>query len=464
MEEGEAAPVGGIEAAAQVVPALDLVHRLVGDDLLQDRRRRLPVDAAQHQEAAVEPGLQQVHAGRRRRAASDGSACGSRSRSRRMATISAVAPGARLRRRKNSWRGLSTACCSAFSVACAGLGDDRPAPASRHLGSGPVAAARRGSGRRRGAPSASSVAIAMRGARARWRRPRLRRGPTSAPRPARRCPPRRPPPNSAARQQRAALLGDGVEQLLQEGNVAARPWTLARTDRCAVARVRHDSRTVHSSTPRAARSRPLPRRAADPGACWRQPAYRASGRTPWPNAETYEILAIKYGDASEPHRARELHASPTTTPRPIPIDYFVWVIRNANRTILVDTGFDQAEAEPRGRNDRARAARGAGADRHRRRQDRHLIVTHLHYDHAGTLDHFPAARFHIQDAEMAYATGRCMCEPSCARSVHRRPRLRDGEKRLFRPRHLPRRRRRGGAGHHRAPRAAATAAACSASA
>ena len=34
------------------------------------------------------------------------------SRSRRMATISAVAPGARLSRRKNSWRGLSTACCS----------------------------------------------------------------------------------------------------------------------------------------------------------------------------------------------------------------------------------------------------------------------------------------------------------------------------------------------------------------
>ena len=61
MEERKAAPVGGIEAAAQIVPALDLVHRLVGDDLLQDRRRRLPVDAAQHQEAAVEPRRQQMH-------------------------------------------------------------------------------------------------------------------------------------------------------------------------------------------------------------------------------------------------------------------------------------------------------------------------------------------------------------------------------------------------------------------
>src|SRR6267142_1154838 len=34
---------------------------------------------------------------------------------------------------------------------------------------------------------------------------------------------------------------------------------------------------------------------------------------------------------------------------------------------------------------------------------------HLHYDHAGNLDRFPNARFHLQDREMSYATGRCMC-------------------------------------------------------
>jgi len=37
-----------------------------------------------------------------------------------------------------------------------------------------------------------------------------------------------------------------------------------------------------------------------------------------------------------------------------------------------------------------------------------VIVTHLHYDHCGTR-YVPNARFHLQDAEMAYATGRCMC-------------------------------------------------------
>jgi glyoxylase-like metal-dependent hydrolase (beta-lactamase superfamily II) len=37
------------------------------------------------------------------------------------------------------------------------------------------------------------------------------------------------------------------------------------------------------------------------------------------------------------------------------------------------------------------------------------VVTHLHFDHAGNYDLFPRARYHMQDTEMFYATGRCMC-------------------------------------------------------
>jgi glyoxylase-like metal-dependent hydrolase (beta-lactamase superfamily II) len=33
----------------------------------------------------------------------------------------------------------------------------------------------------------------------------------------------------------------------------------------------------------------------------------------------------------------------------------------------------------------------------------------MHYDHCGNYDLFPRARYHLQDREMAYATGRCMC-------------------------------------------------------
>jgi len=38
-----------------------------------------------------------------------------------------------------------------------------------------------------------------------------------------------------------------------------------------------------------------------------------------------------------------------------------------------------------------------------------VIISHMHYDHAGNKDMFPKARYHLQDREMAYCTGRCMC-------------------------------------------------------
>src|SRR5687767_5121775 len=60
MEEREAAPVR-LEAPAQVAPALDRVHRLVLDQLLEHDGRGAPVDALQAQEPAVEPRAQQVH-------------------------------------------------------------------------------------------------------------------------------------------------------------------------------------------------------------------------------------------------------------------------------------------------------------------------------------------------------------------------------------------------------------------
>ena len=56
MEEGVEPAVGRREAAAQLLPGRDLVHRLIADDLFQDVGGRRPFDAAQHEEAAIEPG------------------------------------------------------------------------------------------------------------------------------------------------------------------------------------------------------------------------------------------------------------------------------------------------------------------------------------------------------------------------------------------------------------------------
>ena len=80
-------------------------------------------------------------------------------------------------------------------------------------------------------------------------------------------------------------------------------------------------------------------------------------------------------------------------------------------TFIVDTGFDQAMADKRGRTHRCKpVGRGPEGDRHRRpTRSTDVIVSHLHYDHCGNHDLFPRARYHLQDVEMAYATGRCMC-------------------------------------------------------
>lgn len=92
-----------------------------------------------------------------------------------------------------------------------------------------------------------------------------------------------------------------------------------------------------------------------------------------------------------------------------PIDYFIWVLKSADRTIVVDSGYDAAEGARRGRPTERDPAEALAALDIRAEDVETLIITHLHYDHAGGLARFPNARIHLQTAEMAYATGPCMC-------------------------------------------------------
>ncbi len=123
---------------------------------------------------------------------------------------------------------------------------------------------------------------------------------------------------------------------------------------------------------------------------------------------TYEILAIRYGTQQQ-RTAADNFIFPDDHAAHMPIDYYVWAIRGGGRTIVVDTGFKHETAARRGRTLMRSPAEGlamAGVDA-ATVQD--VVITHLHYDHAGCMDAFPAATFHLQDAEMNFATGRCMC-------------------------------------------------------
>ena len=127
--------------------------------------------------------------------------------------------------------------------------------------------------------------------------------------------------------------------------------------------------------------------------------------------EIYEVFALRYGVRPERTRQENFLEPVDAHDTPMPIDFFVWVIRNANRTIVVDTGFDHhAEAARRDRTvmrlpSQALASIGVDAA-----SVEDVIITHLHYDHAGTLGDFPRARFHIQESEMQFATGRWMLD------------------------------------------------------
>jgi glyoxylase-like metal-dependent hydrolase (beta-lactamase superfamily II) len=123
----------------------------------------------------------------------------------------------------------------------------------------------------------------------------------------------------------------------------------------------------------------------------------------------YEVYAIRY--ATVQRNEAEVFIGGDPHHSGLTMDYFVWVARNELHTVVVDTGFDLAAAGKRGRQlllEPGEGLRRLGIDC---AQVRHVIITHLHYDHAGNLPLFPQARFHLQDRELAFATGRHMAHP-----------------------------------------------------
>ncbi len=123
----------------------------------------------------------------------------------------------------------------------------------------------------------------------------------------------------------------------------------------------------------------------------------------------YEIHAIRYGHLDRTATHNFLGGDPHDGP--MPLDYYVWAIVGAERVVVLDTGYDLATGGARGRQllrpvDEGLAAVGVDAA-----QVRDVVISHMHYDHSGNHHLFPQARYHLQDDEMAFCTGRAMCHP-----------------------------------------------------
>ncbi len=121
----------------------------------------------------------------------------------------------------------------------------------------------------------------------------------------------------------------------------------------------------------------------------------------------YEIHAIRYAHLERTARHNFIDGDPHDGP--MPLDYYVWVVRGAHGTFLLDTGFDAAMAAQRRRQLVRPVAEGLRAIGVDPAHVRDIIISHMHYDHAGNHELFPAARYHVQSDEMAFCTGSAMC-------------------------------------------------------
>jgi glyoxylase-like metal-dependent hydrolase (beta-lactamase superfamily II) len=119
----------------------------------------------------------------------------------------------------------------------------------------------------------------------------------------------------------------------------------------------------------------------------------------------HRVYAVRYAHR-EARRAEHFYG-PDPHDAPMAMDYFIWaVVPERGPAIVVDAGFTPETARERGREllcdpieVLARLGVHAG-------DVRDVVLTHLHYDHAGHLAAFPNARFWLQEAEMTFWTGR----------------------------------------------------------
>jgi len=131
--------------------------------------------------------------------------------------------------------------------------------------------------------------------------------------------------------------------------------------------------------------------------------------TPYPDTPPtcYEVYAIRYASQQRMRGSNFLYRDEHDGP--MPMAFFVWLLSSGDDCILVDTGFNEKAAQERGRTLDCCPIDALSELDVAPEQIRDVILTHLHYDHAGNVKKVPSATFHLQDAEMEFATGPCMC-------------------------------------------------------
>lgn len=128
----------------------------------------------------------------------------------------------------------------------------------------------------------------------------------------------------------------------------------------------------------------------------------------------YKLYAIRYATRGAKRRDHFMGGDPHEAD--MPMDYFAWVAVDGDRAVVIDIGFTRPIAEKRKRTwlrCPVEAMRPLGVDPDAVHD---VVISHLHYDHAGNFPLFANARFHIQEPELHFATGRHMRFPRMSHS------------------------------------------------
>lgn len=127
----------------------------------------------------------------------------------------------------------------------------------------------------------------------------------------------------------------------------------------------------------------------------------------------YEIRAIRYGRFEKRSRRQSHMMLDPSEDYPQPIDFFIYTITpiGGGETILVDTGMTRELGARRNRPNEHRprdVLAKLGIDP---LSIQTTVLTHMHFDHGGTLGDFPNTIFHLQQAEMDSVCGTDMSHP-----------------------------------------------------
>jgi glyoxylase-like metal-dependent hydrolase (beta-lactamase superfamily II) len=133
----------------------------------------------------------------------------------------------------------------------------------------------------------------------------------------------------------------------------------------------------------------------------------------------YEIYAIRY--AKQDKRAEgHVFLGGDRNKMIQGLDFFTYALKGAGRNWIVDTGMTEPKAKRMGRayDFICRPSEALARIDIDAKSEPDVILTHAHFDHVGTMEDYPKARFHIQDEEMIHVTGRDMTHPAFRAAYH----------------------------------------------